>query len=98
MIFLIKSMSMKQLFLRGTVLALVALLPGCSFLSLDSLGFANESHHYSSRGSVNECNLNRSICMHEGQYESGEQYYAEQAAKRLNQASLERFRRSAAGM
>ncbi|KAB0623086.1 hypothetical protein [Castellaniella defragrans] len=42
-----------------------------------------------------ECQWNRSRCLYEGSYEPGERDYAEQEAKELNRASLERLRRSA---
>lgn len=41
-----------------------------------------------------ECRVNRSACIYEGRYESGERQYAEQEARRLNQASLERLART----
>lgn len=41
-----------------------------------------------------ECGWLRSSCMYEGQYESGEEDYAEDEAKRLNQESSDRLRRS----
>jgi len=40
-----------------------------------------------------ECRVNRSACIYEGRYESGERQYAEDEARRLNQASMERLRR-----
>lgn len=40
-----------------------------------------------------ECRLNRSACIYEGRYESGEKQYAEEEARRLNQASINRLRR-----
>lgn len=40
-----------------------------------------------------ECRWNRSACIYEGRYESGERDYAEEEARRLNQASIERLRR-----
>ncbi|MDH0094460.1 hypothetical protein N7373_23685 [Achromobacter mucicolens] len=43
---------------------------------------------------VGECGLLRSSCMYEGQYESGEEGYAEDEAKRLNKQSTDRLRRS----
>ncbi|WP_323028608.1 hypothetical protein [Castellaniella defragrans] len=42
-----------------------------------------------------ECQWNRSRCLYEGSYEPGERDYAEQEAKELNRAALERLRRSA---
>jgi len=43
---------------------------------------------------VGECGLLRSSCIYEGQYESGEEDYAEDEAKRLNKESSDRLRRS----
>ncbi|AVJ28547.1 hypothetical protein [Achromobacter spanius] len=43
---------------------------------------------------VGECGLLRSSCNYEGQYESGEEDYAEDEAKRLNKESTDRLRRS----
>jgi len=42
----------------------------------------------------NECAWYRSSCIYEGQYESGEEDYAEDEAKRLNKESTDRLRRS----
>lgn len=44
---------------------------------------------------IDECKGNRSGCKYEGAYEPKERAYAEQEAKRLNRAALERFRRGA---
>lgn len=40
-----------------------------------------------------KCKLNRSSCMYEGQYDSEERGYAEQEARNLNKAAMEKFRR-----
>lgn len=64
----------------------VAVLSGCS---LGSFGGAD-----SGSGFASECAWSRS-CMYEGSYESGERDYAEQEARRLNQAALERLQRNA---
>jgi len=40
-----------------------------------------------------DCFGNRSSCMYEGHYESDERSYAEEEAKRLNRAALQRLRR-----
>ena len=42
---------------------------------------------------ASECQRNRNQCLYEGAYESGERAYAEDAARRLNQAQLARLRR-----
>ncbi len=67
----------------GVALFLVALVPGCSLVGLGE----------SDRGG-GECQWNRSSCMYEGQYEPDERDYAEQEAKRLNQAASGKFRHS----
>ena len=41
-----------------------------------------------------ECRLNRSACLYEGKYEANEEAYAEEEAKRLNRAQIERLRRT----
>ena len=41
-----------------------------------------------------ECAWYRSSCMYEGKYESGEEDYAQDEAKRLNQESSDRLRGS----
>jgi hypothetical protein len=71
----------------GIMLLPVAVLSGCS---LGSFGGAD-----SSSGFAGECAWSRSRCMYEGSYESGERDYAEQEARRLNQAALERLQRNA---
>ncbi|MER1967152.1 hypothetical protein [Castellaniella sp. GW247-6E4] len=70
----------------GAVLLLALLVSGCS--SVESM--------FSERGG-NECQWNRSRCLYEGAYEPGERDYAEQEARRLNQAALDRLRRGAGG-
>lgn len=40
-----------------------------------------------------DCRWNRSSCIYEGSYETGERDYAEEEAKRLNRASLQRLNR-----
>ena len=73
-----------QVFGRCSIaLLLASLIAGCSVVDLGS----------SARGG--ECGRNRSNCMYEGPYEQGERAYAEQEARRLNQASYEKLRRSA---
>lgn len=42
-----------------------------------------------------DCRWNRSSCIYEGSYESGEADYAVEEARRLNRASIERLRRGA---
>lgn len=45
-------------------------------------------------GGTEDCSNNRRACLYDGAYEPGERQYAEQEARRLNMAELERFRRS----
>lgn len=66
----------------GAALFFIALVSGCS-----SVGVRDS-------GRNSECTWSRSSCMYEGAYEPGERDYAEQEAKRLNQAASERLRRS----
>jgi len=70
----------------GVVAGLAALVSGCSMIGSGSSGPGG--------GHVDECKWNRSRCLYEGSYEPGERDYAEQQAKRLNQAASERLRRS----
>lgn len=73
-----------QMFGRvGAALFLMTLISGCSLTT---------THKEPDRR--NECKWNRSSCMHEGSYEPGERDYAEQEAKRLNQAASRKLRRS----
>ena len=44
-----------------------------------------------------ECRVSRSSCMYDGKYEAGERDYAEDEAKRLNRAEMERLRRAFGG-
>ena len=73
----------------AAVLFLVALVSGCS--AVDS-GVTAAARLFG-----NECGLSRDACLYEGSYEPGERAYAENEARRLNQASLERLRRNAGG-
>ncbi|OZI26879.1 hypothetical protein CAL26_01725 [Bordetella genomosp. 9] len=43
---------------------------------------------------VDSCSSSRSKCLYKGSYEPGERDYAEQEAKRLNLAELERLKRA----
>ncbi len=75
----------------GMALLLAALISGCSLLGSEGAG-AGSSGAYSPSG---ECSWNRSRCLYEGAYEPGERDYAEQEAKALNRAALEKLRRNA---
>lgn len=82
---------MKSRIYCAGALGLAVLLSGCSVLGLGESADPGPG----ARASESECRQNRSKCMYEGSYEPGERNYAEQEAKRLNKAALERFRRSA---
>jgi len=70
-----------QTFCRcGVALLLAAIASGCSLMGKSS-----------ERSS--DCTWNRSSCLYEGKYEAGEEGYAEQEAKRLNQAQSAKLRR-----
>ena len=49
--------------------------------------------HTSSIGERLECRWNPDACLYEGQYELGEEAYAEQRARELNQAQSRRVKR-----
>jgi hypothetical protein len=89
-------MSIHTLSRCGITLFLVALVSGCSLFggdgSSDGIGSSNGSSSAPSGGG--DCGWNRRGCIYEGAYEPGERGYAELEAKRLNQAQLERLRRS----
>lgn len=73
--------------MRFLLIALALSLSGCSVLGFD------DSDRDSSSSNGSGCQWNRSSCLYEGAYEPGERDYAEQEAKRLNQAALQRLRR-----
>lgn len=79
---------MQQLRRCGIVLFFAALVSGCSSINLW------EPDPLPTTAQTNECRRNQSQCMYNGPYEPGEKQYAEEEARRLNQASLERLRRS----
>ncbi|MCW0206427.1 MAG: hypothetical protein OJK14_04975 [Achromobacter sp.] len=84
-------MSIQSLGRFGAALCLAALVSGCS-----SIGLGKPERQTSSASKVSaECQLSRSKCLYEGAYESGERDYAEEEAKRLNLAEVERLRRGA---
>ncbi|AOB29717.1 hypothetical protein AKI39_01995 [Bordetella sp. H567] len=84
---------------RVGVLLFLALVAGCSSTK-PSPGTPAKSATSSKSPSAaaakvgDACASNRRKCIYEGSYESGERNYAEQEAKRLNMAELERLRRS----
>lgn len=74
-------MAVQQLIRYSVAICAATLLSACSW----------GSHGDSSRS--DECKWNRSKCMYEGAYEPGEKDYAEQEAKRMNQAESKRMRK-----
>ena len=85
-------MSTQTLIRSSIALCLAALISGCSLL-----GFGGSDQRPDSgvtRSGSGACAWAPSSCMYEGRYEPGEESYAEREARRLNQASLERLRRS----
>ncbi len=78
-----------RIFLAACALALVS---GCmSSPGTTTSRYGNTVVYSPQRSS--ECVANASSCMYNGQYEPGERYYAEQEAKRLNHAEVERLKR-----
>lgn len=82
-------MSVQTLNRCGVALLLSAPVPGCSFLGSD---------RNSTPGRLSDqCGWNRSKCLYEGAYESGESDQAEDEARRLNKAEADRLRRKNSG-
>lgn len=78
-----------QFFSRcGAAVLLVGLISACSVGGGSSSVGGSSAAHRSS-----DCYANRSGCIYEGRYESDERAYAEEEAKRLNRAALQRLRR-----
>ena len=69
----------------SVVLVLMGLMTACSIGGSDSSSSA-------SRSFFNECTFSFGGCMYDGPYEPGEEQYAEEEARRLNRAQLERLR------
>jgi len=82
----VRQKSIQTLNRCGVALFFVALFSGCAVTSPKA-----GSVKASDRGG--DCTWNRSSCMYEGSYEPGERDYAEQEAKRLNQAASVKLRR-----
>lgn len=80
-------MPLQRLIRSGTGIVVIALMSACSSPdpSPSAMSSVSTAQAAACRASGN--------CMYEGHYESGERAYAEQAARRLNQASLERLQR-----
>lgn len=83
-------MSIQTVVRYCVVLSFTMLVNGCSILDFDEPTRNTGSMNHQ----TTECSWNRSSCMYEGPYEPDERAYAEQEAKRLNRAALDRLRRS----
>ena len=78
-------MSIQMLSRFGIAACLVALVSGCSF-------FGHSSDDHGAAAYSSECRSNPKSCQYEGHYEPGEENYAVQEAKRLNEAQSARLR------
>ncbi|KAG1078831.1 hypothetical protein G6F57_012729 [Rhizopus arrhizus] len=89
-------MSIHTLSRCSVALVLVALVAGCSSIlpGASSSSPGTGSSAASERVVSDNCKFFRSRCIYEGSYDAGERNYAEQEAKRLNTAELERLRRA----
>lgn len=85
-------MTLKSYFRMGAVALFAALVAGCGTSSPDTAGATRKTASVASPSIVNKCRWSPGSCMHEGSYESGERQYAEEEARRLNQAVLQRMR------
>jgi len=85
---------------RVAGLCLVVLLAGCSSSGPKNVAGPDGDFSVSSSAAeptaknVTSCRSNRSGCLYNGPYESGERDYAQQAAADLNKAELLRLKRS----
>ena len=71
----------------GAMIALVALISGCSMFGSDDPAPAQQSDNVRSA----ECRINPNSCRWEGSYEDGEREYAEAEARRLNQQQIDKL-------
>ncbi|MGE8601769.1 Uncharacterised protein [Bordetella trematum] len=81
-------MSAKTLLRCTAVLFATVVMAGCSTKAADVVS------SWFSSPPKNDCVSNRKACLYEGAYEPGERQYAEDEARRLNQAELARLRRA----
>jgi hypothetical protein len=86
-------MSIHMLSRCGTALLLAVAVAGCSSVKPAASGAEAAAPSVSAARAGDTCKGNRSKCIFKGAYEPGEKDYAEQEAKRLNLAELERLRR-----
>jgi hypothetical protein len=89
-------MSIHTLSRCSVALLLAALVSGCSSIlpGSSSSPSSTGASAASERVVSDNCKFLRSRCIYEGSYDAGERNYAEQEAKRLNTAELERLRRA----
>lgn len=78
----------------GAPLFIAALVAGCG--SSEKSSFSRGSISGGAVKADSACVAKPSSCIYKGKYEKGERSYAEDEAKRLNRAQLERLRRIAA--
>lgn len=83
-----KTQNLKRIAVYGL---LVLTVSGCSLLGFGSGGHTRLPPQTKSPN--NPCAYNKNSCMYNGNYETGERQYAEDEARRLNQAQLERLKR-----
>jgi hypothetical protein len=89
-------MSVQTLSRYGVALLFATLVAGCSSVKPGAAAAeaGSSSSAASERVVSDNCKWLRSRCIYEGSYDAGERNYAEQEAKRLNTAELERLRRA----
>lgn len=85
-------MSIRTVGRWGVVALLGATVSGCGLLGSGHSGDGEQEDARVATTSL-ECRLHRAGCIYEGRYETGERGYAEEEARRLNQASINRLRR-----
>lgn len=80
-----------QAFARcGAVLFLAAIVAGCSSSNPPASADRGDARVVVTSS---QCQWDRSSCIYKGRYEPDERAYAEDEARRLNQASIDRLRR-----
>lgn len=75
------------------VLAVVTLMAGCMAPERGPRASSGYGYGPVAEPRYSPCMFNPGGCLYDGNYERGERDYAEQEARRLNRASLERLRR-----
>lgn len=76
-------------------LSIAALVSGCSSSRAPGAPSTSTGQAAAQERVVSDdCKFLRSRCIYEGSYDAGERNYAEQEAKRLNTAELDRLRRA----